>query len=65
MIQENALTQHRDALQSWEEEKERRQNEFTLTDTNLTEIEGFPMDEVLPLIHMNLFSDVTAFFPIW
>ncbi|XP_077947353.1 cilia- and flagella-associated protein 65 isoform X2 [Gasterosteus aculeatus] len=45
MIQENALTQHRDALQSWEEEKERRQNEFTLTDTNLTEIEGFPMDE--------------------
>ncbi|KAL6100579.1 cfap65 [Pungitius sinensis] len=43
MIQEKAMTQHRDALQSWEEEKERRQ--FTLTDRNLTEIPGVPMDE--------------------
>ncbi|KAM8855968.1 cilia- and flagella-associated protein 65 isoform 2-T2 [Spinachia spinachia] len=45
MIQENALTQHRDALQSWEEEKERRQNDFTLTDKNLTEKQGVLMEE--------------------
>ncbi|XP_074550256.1 cilia- and flagella-associated protein 65 isoform X1 [Halichoeres trimaculatus] len=37
IIQETALTQYQDALQRWEEEKERQQVEFTITDKNVLE----------------------------
>lgn len=47
-IQEATLTRYRDALQRWEEEKERQQNEFTITDKTLPENQGVRTDKVLP-----------------
>ncbi|KAE8299504.1 Cilia- and flagella-associated protein 65 [Larimichthys crocea] len=46
-IQEATLTRYRDALQRWEEEKERQQNEFTITDKTLPENQGVRTDKEL------------------
>ncbi|XP_041807029.1 cilia- and flagella-associated protein 65 [Chelmon rostratus] len=47
VIKEAALTQYHDALKRWEEEKEREQEEFTITDKNLTESPGVLIDKEL------------------
>ncbi|XP_033474057.2 cilia- and flagella-associated protein 65 [Epinephelus lanceolatus] len=45
VIQEAALALYRDALQRWEEEKQRQRDEFTITDKNLTESPGVLIDK--------------------
>ncbi|XP_060910642.1 cilia- and flagella-associated protein 65 [Labrus mixtus] len=45
VIQEAKMTQYRDALQRWEEEKERQQVEFIITDKNITETPKVLTDE--------------------
>ncbi|XP_023144688.2 cilia- and flagella-associated protein 65 [Amphiprion ocellaris] len=40
-----ALIQYHDALQSWEEEKERQQDEFTITDKNVTDSQRILIDQ--------------------
>ncbi|XP_037646659.1 cilia- and flagella-associated protein 65 isoform X1 [Sebastes umbrosus] len=45
IMQEAALLRYHDALQRWEEEKERQRDEFTITDKNLTESQGVPIDK--------------------
>ncbi|XP_031714488.1 cilia- and flagella-associated protein 65 isoform X2 [Anarrhichthys ocellatus] len=45
VILEASLTRYRDALQRWEEEKERQRDEFTITDKNLTETQGVLIDK--------------------
>ncbi|XP_054471804.1 cilia- and flagella-associated protein 65 [Anoplopoma fimbria] len=45
VIQEAAITRYRDALQLREKEKERRRDEFTITDKNLTESQGVLIDK--------------------
>nr|XP_046260401.1 cilia- and flagella-associated protein 65 isoform X2 [Scatophagus argus] len=47
VIQEAALTRYHDALQCWEEKKQRQQDEFTITDKNLTESQLVLTDEEL------------------
>lgn len=49
IIQEKELTQYRDQLQRWEEEKERHQYEFTITDKK-SEKPVVPIDKVFPHI---------------
>lgn len=44
VIEEAKLTQYHDALQRWEEEKKRQQEEFTITDKNLTEGQVLQID---------------------
>lgn len=65
VIQEAALTRYHDALQRWVEEKERQQDEFTITDKNLTESQRVLIDKVLPQFQ-NHISDgnVTVFFTV-
>ncbi|XP_029315132.1 LOW QUALITY PROTEIN: cilia- and flagella-associated protein 65 [Cottoperca gobio] len=45
VIQEAALNRYHNALQRWEEEKERQQDEFTITDKNLKESQTLLMDK--------------------
>ncbi|XP_068557648.1 cilia- and flagella-associated protein 65 [Cebidichthys violaceus] len=45
VLQEASLTRYHDALQRWEEETERRRDEFTITDKNLTESQAVLIDE--------------------
>ncbi|XP_045910743.1 cilia- and flagella-associated protein 65 isoform X2 [Micropterus dolomieu] len=45
VIQQATLTRYHDALQRWEEEKERQQVEFTITDKNL-DCQGVLIDKV-------------------
>ncbi|KAK9537382.1 hypothetical protein VZT92_005007 [Zoarces viviparus] len=45
VILEASLTRYRDAWQRWEEEKKRQRDEFTITDTNLTESQGVLIDK--------------------
>ncbi|XP_042350684.1 cilia- and flagella-associated protein 65 isoform X3 [Plectropomus leopardus] len=47
VTQEAALTRYHDALQHWEEEKERQQDEFTITDKSLTESQGLLINKEL------------------
>lgn len=54
VIQQATLTRYHDALQRWEEEKERQQVEFTITDKNLTECQGVLIDKVLPQIQSHI-----------
>lgn len=56
IMQEAALPRYHDALQRWEEEKERQRDEFTITDKNLTESQGVPIDKVLPQIQSDIFD---------
>ncbi|XP_051260176.1 cilia- and flagella-associated protein 65 isoform X3 [Dicentrarchus labrax] len=56
VIQEAALTRYHDALQRWEEEKERQQDEFTITDKKHTESKRVLIDEVLPQIQSHVFD---------
>lgn len=64
VIQEAAVTLYHDALQRWEEEKERQQDEFTITDKNLTESQGVLIDKVLPQSHI-FDSDLTVVFAVF
>ncbi|XP_073329268.1 cilia- and flagella-associated protein 65 [Pagrus major] len=47
VIREAALNRYHDALQRWEEEKQRQQDEFTITDKHLTEGQRVLIDEEL------------------
>lgn len=59
VIKAASLTQYRDALKRWEEEKERQQEEFTITDKNLPESPAALIDKVLSQIQSHtLDSDV-------
>ncbi|XP_071368292.1 cilia- and flagella-associated protein 65 [Centroberyx affinis] len=40
-----ALAQYHDALRLWEEERERQQHEFTLTENDLSDSQGLPVDK--------------------
>ncbi|KAM9364881.1 cilia- and flagella-associated protein 65 [Pholidichthys leucotaenia] len=46
---EAELTQYQNALQSWEEDRERQQNEFTISDKNVTESQQVLVDEPPPV----------------
>ncbi|XP_076731494.1 cilia- and flagella-associated protein 65 isoform X2 [Maylandia zebra] len=43
-------TRYNDALQRWEEERERQKNEFIITDKNITESQRVLIDETLPAV---------------
>ncbi|XP_035860503.1 cilia- and flagella-associated protein 65 isoform X3 [Sander lucioperca] len=45
VIQEAALTRYHDALQRWKEEKARQQDEFTITDKDLTQSQEVLIDK--------------------
>ncbi|XP_071348758.1 cilia- and flagella-associated protein 65 isoform X2 [Trachinotus anak] len=45
VIQEAALTRYHDALHRWEQERERQQDEFTITDKTLSEIQQDLLDQ--------------------
>ncbi|XP_040004712.1 cilia- and flagella-associated protein 65 isoform X2 [Xiphias gladius] len=45
VIQQAALTRYHEALQRWEKERERQQEEFTITDKNLSHSQGDLIDK--------------------
>lgn len=47
ILQESELSQYKSALQRWEEEKERQQNEFIITDKNLTGSQPILVEKVI------------------
>lgn len=47
ILQESELSQYKNALQRWEEEKERQQNEFIITDKNLTGSQPILVEKVI------------------
>lgn len=55
VIKEAELTLYHDALQRWEEEKQRQQDEFSITDKRLNDGQRVLIDEVLSHIHSHSF----------
>lgn len=56
VIKEAELTRYHDALQRWEDEKQRQQDEFNITDKHLTEGQRVLIDEVLAHIQSQSFG---------
>lgn len=46
VTREAALVQYHDALQRWEAEKKRQEDEFTITDKSISDSERVLVDEV-------------------
>lgn len=59
IIQEAALTQYLDALQQWEDEKERQQNQFIITDKKLSERQAILIDKVVSHIQSQSFKNIS------
>ena len=66
VIKEAELTLYHDALQRWEEEKQRQQDEFSITDKRLNDGQRVLIDEVLSHIHSHSFVwDVTVLLSVF
>lgn len=58
IMQEPALTQYLDGVQQWEDEKERQQNQFIITDKKFSERQAILIDKVVSHIQSQSFKNI-------